>query len=66
MSGYVRLPTSDDSQKHRDESDVEDESRSDTSGHEDCASFADNEDNQGSPLIGSLNSKVILGGGVQN
>ena len=53
MSGYVRVPTSDQGLTHRDESDVDDGSERDTSG-EDCATFADNEDNQGSPLIGRV------------
>ena len=53
MSGYVKLPTNDASLRtHRDESDVDDSRK--LNEHEECASFADNEDTQESPLIGIL------------
>jgi hypothetical protein len=57
MSGYVQLSTiGDDERINRNESDVDD-SGAEASEY-DCASFADNEDNQESPLIGE-NSEII-------
>jgi len=56
MSGYVQIPTNESSARiNHDESDVDD-SR-DISEQEECASFADNEDNQESPLIGNREQK---------
>lgn len=56
MSGYVKLPTNDASLRtHRDESDVDDSRE--LNEHEECASFADNEDTQESPLIGNKERK---------
>jgi len=50
MSGYMKVPTDNpDTKYNHDDSDV-DISR-EISDQEDCASFADNEDNQESPLI---------------
>ena len=60
MSGYVKLSTnSDDDRIGRNESDVDD-SEAEASDH-DCASFADNEDNQESPLIGTTYFLVYAG-----
>ena len=53
MSGYMKVPTNNPDTKYtHDDSDV-DISR-EISDQEDCASFADNEDNQESPLIGKI------------
>ena len=57
MSGYVQLSTNcDDARINRNESDVDD-SGAEASEH-DCASFADNEDNQESPLLGTCNTII--------
>ena len=59
MSGYVQLSTnSDDRRNNLNESDV-DNSEAEASDH-DCASFADNEDNQESPLIGTYNTGTCI------
>ena len=51
MSGYMKVPTDNpDTKYNHDDSDVE--ISREISDQEDCASFADNEDNQESPLIG--------------
>ena len=53
MSGYMKLPTNNpDTRSNINDSDI-DVSR-EVSDQEDCASFADNEDNQDSPLIGMI------------
>ena len=53
MSGYMKLPTNNpDTRNNINDSDI-DVSR-EVSDQEDCASFADNEDNQDSPLIGMI------------
>ena len=56
MSGYVRVPIISDELKKSEESDVENDSENDRSELEDCASFADNEDNQDSPLLGKVDN----------
>ena len=56
MSGYVRVPIISDEVKNSEESDVENDSENDRSELEDCASFADNEDNQESPLLGNADN----------
>ena len=53
MSGYTKVPTSDPEKRRRNNESDLDVSR-EVSEQEDCASFADNEDNQDSPLIGMI------------
>ena len=49
MSGYTKLPTyNPDNTQHDSDADASRE----ISDQEDCASFADNEDNQKAPLLG--------------
>ena len=51
MSGYMRLPTENSDAKMKYNDSDADVSR-EASDREDCASFADYEDNEDSPLIG--------------
>ena len=58
MSGYVRVPTIPPHHEARDntkESDLEDDSSNEDERNaaDDCVSFADGEDNQDSPLLGT-------------
>ena len=57
MSGYTRLPTyNPDNSKYDSDVGVSRE----ISDQEDCASFADNEDNQEAPLLGMLIIQYFL------
>ena len=57
MSGYTRLPTyNPDNSKYDSDADVSRE----ISDQEDCASFAENEDNQNAPLLGMFIIQYFL------